>query len=121
MIYGPYVEIIFTCTFIAKIISVCRSQNFRPLYAELHEICAVVPPGVPVIAKTATVTSSVREDVISKLNMKGCELVTASPDRPLFTMKFALGRQLKRTLHPLLVPFNHSATRLIVLLCTVAH
>lgn len=47
------------------------------MYAELHEIRAFVPPGVPVIATTATVTSSVREDV-----MKGCEFVTASPNRP---------------------------------------
>ena len=43
---------------------------------------ALVPPGVPVLATTATVTPSIRADIIAKLDMKGCETVSVSPDRP---------------------------------------
>ena len=40
-----------------------------------------MPQGVPVIALTATVTKSVKEDVISKLEMINCKQVSVSPDR----------------------------------------
>ena len=34
------------------------------------------------MACTATVTKSVRDEVITLLDMKGCEVVSTSPDRP---------------------------------------
>ena len=60
----------------------CRSQSFRPLYARIGEIRALIPAGTPVLAATATVTSVVRRDVCSKLEMIGCRVVCVSPDRP---------------------------------------
>ena len=33
------------------------------------------------IALTATITKAMQEDVIDRLDMKGCELVSASPNR----------------------------------------
>ena len=42
----------------------------------------MVPPSVPMMAATATVTKAVRDDVISKLEMQGCKLVYTSPNRP---------------------------------------
>lgn len=59
-----------------------RSDSFRPTYARLHELCTLVPSGVPLLAATATVTRAVRDDVINKLDMRGCEIVCVSPDRP---------------------------------------
>ena len=50
-----------------------RSPKFRPLFARLHELRALVPAGVPVIALTATVTPEIRSDIITRLDMKGCE------------------------------------------------
>ena len=48
----------------------------------MHEIRALVPPGIPILAATATVTPTIRDDVIDKLDMKGCKMVCVSPDRP---------------------------------------
>lgn len=59
-----------------------RSENFRPVYDRLHEIRAIVPSGVPLIAATATVTVAMREEVIMKLDMIGCDIVCVSPNRP---------------------------------------
>ena len=59
-----------------------RSLDFRPTYGRLHEMHALVPHGVPFLAATATATSTVRREVISLLDMKGCEFIFASPNRP---------------------------------------
>ena len=59
-----------------------RSDSFRPTYARLHELRALVPSGVPLLAATATVTRAVRDDIVDKLDMRGCEIVCVSPNRP---------------------------------------
>ena len=41
-----------------------------------------MPPGIPILAATATVNPTIRDDVIDKLDMKGCKMVCVSPDRP---------------------------------------
>ena len=41
-----------------------------------------MPPGIPILAATATVTPTIRDDVIDKLDMKGCKMVCVSPDCP---------------------------------------
>lgn len=51
-----------------------RSDSFRPTYARLHKIRALVPSGVPLLAATATVTKAVRDDIIGKLDMRGVKL-----------------------------------------------
>ena len=65
-----------------KPILLFRSDGFRPVYARLHELRAIVPFGVPLLAATAAVTKTMRDDIVKKLDMKGCELVCASPNRP---------------------------------------
>ena len=52
-----------------------RSDGFRPVCARLHELHAFVPAHVPLHAATATVTKTIREDVINKLDMVGCKMV----------------------------------------------
>ena len=56
-----------------------QESKFRPPFARLHELRSLVSPGIPMIALTATVT---RADVITRLNLKGCECVSVSPNHP---------------------------------------
>ena len=60
----------------------CRCHDFRPSYRRLHEIRALVAKGTPFLACTATITRSVREEVMRSLEMVECEFVCTSPDRP---------------------------------------
>ena len=55
------------------------SKDFRPSYAKVHELRALLPSGVPMIATTATVMLA---DIKCQLNMPECALVYLSPDRP---------------------------------------
>ena len=58
-----------------------------PIYAgaktsgRLHELRALVPNGTPFIACTATATRSVKQEVISSLEMYDCKSVMTSPDQ----------------------------------------
>lgn len=60
----------------------CRSKDFRADYGRLHELRALVPYGTPFIACTATATRSIKQEVISSLEMHKYETVMTSPDRP---------------------------------------
>ena len=59
-----------------------RSKDFRPAYKRLSELRALVPPSTPVMACTATATVSIREEVLSLLEMSEHVTVTLSPNRP---------------------------------------
>ena len=61
---------------------VCRSKDFRPSFSRLAEIRALVPPGTPYMALTATATRSVRENIMNALEMDDCVQVSVSPNRP---------------------------------------
>ena len=47
----------------------------------MNEIRALVPAGVPMIALTATITRTLKDDIISILETDGCKYVSASPNR----------------------------------------
>ena len=68
-----------------RIIYIDRSKNFRPLYGALRELRSFVPSCAPMLATTATVTSLMRENIIRKLDIDGCCLVSESPDKPNIT------------------------------------
>ena len=57
------------------------SKDFRPTYSCLHELWALVPSGVPMMALTATITKLMLADVKAQLNMPECQLVCLSSDR----------------------------------------
>ena len=57
-------------------------HTHRPTFSRLHELRALLPYGVPTMALTATVTNEMRKDVIERLDMQGCSILSASPDRP---------------------------------------
>ena len=58
-----------------------RSKDFRAEYGRLHKLRALVPHGTPFVACTATATRSIKQEVISSLEMYDCESVVTSPDR----------------------------------------
>ena len=59
-----------------------RSEDLRPAFDHLHELRAFVPAGSPMLATTATVTKWMRDEVIVKLDMIGCCVVSESPNKP---------------------------------------
>ena len=59
-----------------------QTTKFRPSFARLHELRALVPSGIPMIVLTATVTPQILANVITQLDMEGCECVSVSPNRP---------------------------------------
>ena len=63
----------------------------RPLRGRgkrIHELRALVPSGLPMMALTATVTKTMRKEVITSLDMEGCSLVLESPNREIFSMQY---------------------------------
>jgi RecQ family ATP-dependent DNA helicase len=93
------------------------SLKFRPTYGRLHEIRALVPSGTPLLAATATVTPAVRQDVIELLDMKGCELVCVSPDRPNICYEVKPRTDIETDFKPLvntLLAQRNEAERIIV-------
>lgn len=67
------------CSLCTLCLSLCRSKTFCPLYANVGEIHAVIPPGTPLIALTATATQAIRHDITMKLESK---FVHVTPNRP---------------------------------------
>ena len=61
-----------------------------------------MPPGVPYLACTATATKSVRLEVVSKLDMQGCEFVSTSPDRPNIFYEVRPRAELEVDMQPIL-------------------
>ena len=59
-----------------------RSKDFRSEYGRLHELRALVPHGTQYVACTATATAtrSIKEEVISNLEMFAYATVMTSPD-----------------------------------------
>ena len=53
-----------------------RSRDFHPAFDKIR---AFVPFGVPMLA--ATVTEATREEIIKKLDMGGCCIVSVSPNK----------------------------------------
>lgn len=94
-----------------------RSLKFRPTYGRLHEIRALVPPGVPILAATATVTPTIRDDVIDKLDMKACKMVCVSPDRPNIYYEVQQRSTIEDDFHPIVESLRverNKANRVIV-------
>ena len=62
-----------------------RSKDFCPSFGALKNLKAFVPSGAPMLATTASVTTAVRNDIIEKLDMAGCCVLTESPNKPNIT------------------------------------
>lgn len=63
-------------------LAIYYSSDFRPSYGHLHEVKALLHKGTPFLVCTATVTHSIRQQVIQSLEMFDNVFVSASPDRP---------------------------------------
>ena len=58
-----------------------RARIFGPFSLKFMSFVHFVPSGVPMMALTATVTNTMRKEVITSLDMEGCSLVLESPNR----------------------------------------
>ena len=57
-------------------------SDFRPTYARVHELRALVPSGTPMLAATATVTKITLPTIIRLLNIVDYKLICVPPERP---------------------------------------
>ena len=55
-----------------SLLSIYRSKSFWREFSNIGEIRSLIPPGVHVMALTATATISTRHKIIFSLNMRGC-------------------------------------------------
>ena len=53
----------------------------RDSFDKVRDLRAFIPFGVPMLAATASVTEAMREEIIEKLDMGGCCIVSVSPTR----------------------------------------
>ncbi len=58
----------------------CRGDSFRREYANIGELCSLLP-SVKMIALTATATSSTRKAICQSLGMKAPVIVSQSPNK----------------------------------------
>ena len=56
--------------------------DFCPSLAHLRELRVSARPGTPLLAATAIVTKEMKMDVIERLDMKRCEYICASSNKP---------------------------------------
>ena len=63
-------------------ITVLRGRDFREAYNKLKDIRALMMPGLPMVALTATANCKTRNYIISKLDMEGCIVIKSSSNRP---------------------------------------
>lgn len=56
-------------------------HDFRPSYRNLAQMRPLLPPGVPILALTATATPAVRDEMIGSLALKDPVVITLSFDR----------------------------------------
>ena len=95
------------------------SSKFRPSYGCLHELRALVHPGTPILAATATATHAVRKDIIEILDMKGCEVVYTSPDRPNIYYEVKRRTDIKSDFNPLIDSLltDNNKTKQVLVYC----
>ena len=79
----------------------CRADSFRKAYVRIGEIRSIVHREVNVMALTATATRHTRMDVIKKLGMKNCAVVSCSPHKPNITLEVKEKSDLSTVLTPL--------------------
>jgi ATP-dependent DNA helicase RecQ len=63
----------------------CISQwgyDFRPSYLKIAQLREMLPPGIPVLALTATATSNVVKDIMARLNFREPNVLKTSFGRP---------------------------------------
>lgn len=95
------------------------SRTFRPVYARVGEIRAIIPSGTPWMASTATATHVVKDDVCKKLDMVGCKLVSVSPDRPNMYYEVCRSTDIEQDFHSLLIELrtNRIKTNRLIVYC----
>ena len=103
-------------------LSLCRSKTFRPVYANVGEIRAVIPSGTPLIALTATATQAIRHDIMMKLEMSDCKFVHVTPNRPNIYFEVRPRTSIEVDMAPLVLDLEkekQKAQRVLVYCCSL--
>ena len=87
------------------------SKDFRPAYSRLHELRALVPSGVPMMALTATITNVMLADIKTQLNMPDCHLVCLSPDRPNIYYEVKERTSIEVNFHEIIQDVLHNSVK----------
>ena len=57
-------------------------EAFRECYGRIGQLRSLLHSSTPVLALTATATTSVRDKIVRKLHMNGCDIIQVAPNRP---------------------------------------
>ncbi len=60
----------------------CRGETFRTAFAELRDVCSLLPSNVNIMALTATATKASRRSICRVLGMTKPAIVSQSPNKP---------------------------------------
>ena len=104
-------------------IGLCRTTKFRPPFGHIAEIRALVPPGPPHMALTATATKSVHTEVIKSLEMDECVKISSSLDRLNIFYEVCDHTSVESDMSWLMVSFreNLQKTPLVIVYCQSLH
>ena len=94
--------------------STCRSRDFRPAFDKIRDLRAFVPFGVPVLAATASVTEAMRDEIIEKLDMGGCCIVSVSPNKANIYYEVAKRSFIKQDFDSVVKDFPSTTSELVV-------
>lgn len=96
-----------------------RSSDFRPCFDRLHNLRAFVPSGTPFLALTATVTRTMRASTIRSLDMRGCEVISLSPNRPNIFYAVLQRTNVESDFHELILDLkkNSALTSRVIVYC----
>ena len=75
------------------------------------------------LAATATITNNMRNDVISRLDMKECKLVSASPDRPNINYFMTRRTTIEEDLKHIVVDLKENSINAngVIILLSISH
>ena len=73
-----------------------------------------MPSGAPMLATKATVTTAMRNDIIEKLDMVGCYVLTESPNKPNITYEGVRKNNMEEDFNCVVVENNIKAQRVVV-------
>ena len=79
----------------------CRGETFRKEFSNIGEARSLLPPGVCMMALTATATKSTRQHVCQLLGMVHPFVVSVSPNRKNIKYILKIGTEIEEIFEPL--------------------
>ena len=90
---------------------------FHPFSLMIDQVESLIPQSTPYLACTATVTRSIREEVVKSLEMHECDFVSTSPDRSNIFYEVHIRTEIRQDMESLVKSLKENkakASRVIV-------